>query len=784
MKRNRPRRRKWIRRLLWLAVSPLLLFALFLLVDWLFPLPLPQDRGARIVLAEDGTPLWRFADDNGVWRYPVSMNEVSPLYVEALLTYEDRWFYRHPGVNPLALMRAAWQNLSSQRVVSGGSTISMQVARLIEPHARTMPGKLRQIWRTLQLEWHLPKTEILTLYLNRAPYGGTLEGIAAASWAYLDKPPAQLTAAEAALLVVLPQSPTRLRPDRNPAAAQDARDKVLRRMAAYQVWPSARVKEALEEPVRLVRKQEPRLAPLLARRLSTDSAQASIRTTIDARLQSQLEAMLGAWKTRLPERTSGAIVVIEHQNMAVRAYLGSVDLDDEKRFGHVDMVQAVRSPGSTLKPFLYGMALDDGLIHSESLLQDTPRRYSDYRPENFSSGFAGPVSASSALFRSLNLPAVQLLEIYGPKRFAGQLRGAGLPLALPDAAQPNLAIILGGAGVQLEQLTAAYSIFARGGRLAQPRLLPQAPLSERRLLSPGAAWIVRSILAGHQPGQDANPLFNRRAALAWKTGTSYGFRDAWAIGVGPRYLIGVWIGRPDGTPVAGQFGAASATPLLLQTHDILLNRDLQQGILQPGDPQPESVKEATICWPLGQTLPPADPNCRRVRHAWTVNGITPPTLHTADQALNHNLLLTLWLDQTGKQVAADCPGARQRRIALWPAALEPWLPVREHRASRLPPVATLCPPRTPLPASPLVITGVRDGENLRLPSGSREHTLRLKVSALGGTSQRWWFLNGEPLQRTNGHEELAFSLQQRGQYQLSVLDEGGLSASVQFHLIE
>ncbi|GHT91717.1 penicillin-binding protein 1C [Betaproteobacteria bacterium] len=764
---------------------PLLLFAAFLLADWLFPLPLPPDRGARIVLAEDGTPLWRFADDNGVWRYPVTIGEVSPLYLEALLTYEDRWFYRHPGVNPLALMRAAWQNLSSRRVVSGGSTISMQVARLIEPHSRTISGKLRQIWRTLQLEWHLPKAEILTLYLNRAPYGGTLEGIAAASWAYLDKPPAQLTAAEAALLVVLPQSPTRLRPDRNPAGAQEARDKVLRRMAAYQVWSAARVEDALEEPVRLVRKQEPRLAPLLARRLSTDNAAASIRTTLDARLQSQLEAMLEAWKTRLPERTSAAILVIEHQNMAVRAYLGSIDLDDEKRFGHVDMVQAVRSPGSTLKPFLYGMALDDGLIHSESLLQDTPRRYSDYRPENFSSGFAGPVAASSALFRSLNLPAVQLLEIYGPKRFAGQLRGAGLPLALPDAAQPNLAIILGGAGVQLEQITAAYSVFARSGRLAQPRLLPHTPLSERRLLSPGAAWMVRRILSGQlQPGQDANPLFNRRATLAWKTGTSYGFRDAWAIGVGPRYLVGVWIGRPDGTPVAGQFGAASATPLLLQTHDILVNRDLQQGLPQPGEPQPESVTEATICWPLGQPLALDDPNCRRVRHAWTLNGLTPPTLHTPDQPLNHNLLLSVWLDRDDKQVAADCPGASQRRIALWPAALEPWLPVREHRASRLPAVATSCPPRTPLPASPLVITGVRDGENLRLPSGTREHTLRLKVSALGGASQRWWFLNGAPLQRTNGHEELAFSLQQRGPYQLSVLDEGGSSASVQFHLIE
>ncbi|MDR2689500.1 MAG: peptidoglycan glycosyltransferase PbpC [Azoarcus sp.] len=782
---NNPPRRRWKRRLSWLAAALSLSFLVFLVADWLFPLPLASARGARIVLAEDGTPLWRFADENGVWRYPVEIEEVSPLYIEALLDYEDRWFHHHPGVNPLALARAAWQNLSSQRIVSGGSTISMQVARLIEPHSRTIPGKLRQIWRTFQLEWHLSKREILTLYLNRAPYGGTLEGVAAASWAYLDKSPAQLTPAEAALLVVLPQSPTRLRPDRNPQAAQDARDKVLRRLAAHGIWPAARIADAIEEPVRLAPRREPRLAPLLARRVSAASDQASIRTTIDAQLQHRLEDALAAWKTRLPERSSAAILVIEHRDMAVRAYLGSVDFDDDKRFGHVDMVRAVRSPGSTLKPFLYGMAIDQGLIHSESLLMDVPRRHGDYRPDNFSTGFSGPVSASNALYRSLNLPAVQLLESYGPKRFTGVLRGAGLNLTLPESAEPNLAVILGGTGAHLEQLTAAYSVFARGGLLAQPRLLPQTPLTERRLLSPGAAWIVRRILSGQlQPGPEENPLFVQRAPLSWKTGTSYGFRDAWAIGVGPRYLIGIWIGRPDGTPVAGQFGAASATPLLLLVHDLLTNRDLQRGIVHTANPPPKSVGETSICWPGGQALPPGDPNCRRARQAWTLDGLTPPTLHAANQPLSDGSTLSLWLDGEGKQVAPDCPGAKQTRVILWPAALEPWLPAREQRAARLPPVAERCPPRAPVRGSPLVIAGVRDGESLRLPGGARKNDLRLKVSALGGAHQRWWFLNGTPLQRTQGHEELAFTLREHGQYQLSVLDESGQSASVHFQVFD
>ncbi|HWR78874.1 MAG TPA: peptidoglycan glycosyltransferase PbpC, partial [Pseudomonas sp.] len=621
----------------WLGKSLLLLISLLALLwsaDQLFPLPLPQDDQARVVLAEDGTPLWRFADAEGVWRYPVTPEEVAPHYLQALLTYEDRWFYQHPGVNPLALARAGWQNLSGGRVVSGGSTLSMQVARLLDPHSRSVAGKLKQLWRTLQLEWHLSKREILTLYLNRAPFGGTLQGVAAASWAYLGKPPSQLTHAEAALFAVLPQAPSRLRPDRHPQAAQAARDKVLRRLAAFAVWTPTQIGEALEEPVLLAPRQEPRLAPLLARRLNGKDSPALIRTTLDAALQRRLEDLLLGWRARLPEHTSAAILVVEHANMAVRAYLGSVDINDQRRFGHVDMINAQRSPGSTLKPFLYGMALDAGLIHSESLLQDVPRRYGDYRPGNFAAGFSGPVSASEALASSLNLPAVQLLEAFGPKRFAGELRAAGVPLSLPALAEPNLAIILGGAGSRLEELVGGYRALAQGGKAARIRLQPDAPLLERRLLSPGSAWIIRRILSGQsRPERDPRGAVQQGSQLAWKTGTSYGFRDAWAIGVGPRYLIGIWIGRPDGTPVPGQFGLASAAPLMLQVHDLLLNRDSQRGIAAPVESTPASVGVAAICWPLGQPLDSQDPNCRRQRFAWTLDGTTPPTLQALDQPL-------------------------------------------------------------------------------------------------------------------------------------------------------
>ncbi|MFC6336821.1 peptidoglycan glycosyltransferase PbpC [Pseudomonas sp. CCM 7891] len=768
----------------WILASVVLVIALPWLADQIWPLPLPKDDQARVVLAEDGTPLWRFADANGVWRYPVQTREVSPYYLDALLTYEDRWFYQHPGINPLALVRATWQNLSDARVVSGGSTLSMQVARLLDPHSRTFHGKLWQLWRTAQLEWHLSKDQILNLYLNRAPFGGTLQGVAAASWAYLGKSPQHLTHAEAAMLAVLPQAPSRLRPDRHPRRAQQARDKVLRRLAEFQVWPQAAVDEALEEPLLLAPRLEPSLAPLLARRLNRPDSPPLIRTTLDATLQRRLEDLLLGWRARLPEHTSAAILVVEEETMAVRAYLGSVDINDARRFGHVDMISALRSPGSTLKPFLYGMALDAGLIHSESLLQDVPRRYGDYRPGNFSMGFSGAVPASTALSSSLNLPAVQLLEAYGPKRFAGQMRIAGMPLALPVLAEPNLALILGGAGSRLEDLVSGYSAFARDGKSATLRLQPDDVLRERPLLSPGSAWIVRRILSGlARPDRDPRAELVQRPALAWKTGTSYGFRDAWAIGVGPRYLIGVWIGRPDGTPVPGQFGLASAAPLMLQVHDVLTNRDSQRGISAGVKPVPMNVGVAAICWPLGQPMSRSDPNCRRQRFAWTLDNTTPPTLQALDQPLSVGLMEKVWVNAKGLRVDANCPGAVSRDIAVWPAPLEPWLPRVERRDARIPAADPDCPPPALAASSPLSIVGVREGDRLRLPAGSQQQ-LRLKISALGGSGRRWWFLNGAPLGDSANQDSIHASFEQLGRYQLSVLDAAGQTARVEFSVVD
>lgn len=758
---------------LWLAVVALVLVAAIWAADKIWPLPLHEVDPARVVVAHDGTPLWRFADADGIWRYPVTIDEVSPRYLEALINYEDRWFWKHPGVNPFSVLRAAWQDLSSGRVVSGGSTLTMQVARLLDPHPRTFGGKFRQLWRALQLEWHLSKRDILTLYLNRAPFGGTLQGVGAASWAYLGKSPAQLSYSDAALLAVLPQAPSRLRPDRWPGRAEAARNKVLERMAIQGIWPAKQVQESREEPVWLAPRQMPQLAPLFSRMMLGKSRSDKIVTTLDAGLQRQLEELAQNWKGRLPARSSLAMIVVDHTDMSVRGWVGSVDMNDDSRFGHVDMVNAIRSPGSVLKPFIYGLALDDGLIHPASLLQDVPRRTGDYRPGNFDSGFHGPVSMSEALVRSLNLPAVQVLEAYGPKRFAASLRNVGLPLYLPAGAAPNLSLILGGAGARLDDMAAAYSAFARHGKAGKLRLQPSDPLLERPLMSAGAAWIIRRIMADEAQPLPDNAL-SRVVPLAWKTGTSYGYRDAWAIGINARYVIGIWTGRPDGTPVVGQFGFASAVPLLNQVNNLLLSR----GTNQPEDPRPESVSRGVVCWPGGQSLAVGDSNCRRRLATWLLDGSQPPTLLLPEQEGVNGIRFPVWLDDEGKRVAADCPQAREQTLIVWPLPLEPWLPESERRGARLPPVSAICPPLGQDPALPLQLTGLRDGAIVKRLPGSPEASLPVQTS--GGTGDRWWFLNGLRLDERGRH--LTLRLTAKGDYQLLVMDDAGQVATVRFSL--
>lgn len=744
----------WGRRLLLVGVGAILLLAT---ADRLFPPPPLEPAFARVVLDKEGRPLRAFADTGGVWRYPVTLGQVSPRYLEALIEYEDRYFWVHPGVNPVAMARAVGQWLRYGRPISGGSTLTMQVARLLEPYDRSIPGKMRQMLRALQLEWRYDKRTLLGVYLNRAPFGGNLEGVQAASFAYLGKSATHLTHAEAALLAVLPQAPSRYRPDRHPEQAQGARDKVIARLVARGIWPARVLAEAPMEPVLARGRFTPMEAPLFARRAASQSDGALVHTLIDGDLQRFSEQRIASWIKRFPARTSAALLLVENDTMAVRAYVGSAEYGDPARHGYLDMVQAVRSPGSTLKPFIYGLALDEGLIHSGSLLTDAPRLGQAYRPGNFTGAFEGPVSVQEALQRSLNVPAVQVLEALGPALFVNRLDNAGVRMALGDA--PNPAIALGAAGLRLEQLVSLYGALAREGQVSPLRWQPDQPLTSRPLLSKGAAWVVWRMLAdqGRADLPFAANATGRGNLLAWKTGTSYGYRDSWAIGVSPRWTLGVWIGRPDGTPLPGYFGQSAAVPLLLSVYSRLQERGAPL-------PQPNAVSEATVCWPLGRTLAHTPEGaCQRRLDAWLLEGRDPPTL--SDPLDWQGPLRRVAYTADGRLTRPGCAGAmRTERRALWPLALEPWLPAARRRGQLLP--GGCGGERV---ESPLRILTLAEGNRIR------SQRFVLAPQALGGVGRPFWYLNGAPLRQSE-------VLTRPGRYQLLVVDEAGNSDRLEFLL--
>lgn len=784
---ERSPQRRLVRVSLKALLATLALATTGMLLDLAFPLPLPSDDDAgAVVLARDGTPLRAFADPNGIWRYPVTLDQVSPLYVQALLNYEDRWFWYHGGVNPLAMLRAGGQWLRNGRIVSGGSTLTMQVARILDPHSRTPWGKARQLARALQLEVHLDKREILELYLNRAPFGGTVEGVEAASWAYLGRPAAQLSHAEAALLTVLPQSPSRLRPDREPDRAKRARDKVLARMVRLRVWSAEDVRDARVEPVVARSLQPPRHASLLAQRLRVVSPKAAhIQSTIDIDLQRTLEDRLSAYFSDLPERTSAALLVMDNATLEARAYVGSVAFADKARLGHVDMVKAWRSPGSTLKPFLYGLALDDGLIHSESLLVDAPQAFGDYRPGNFDQAFNGPVGAAEALRLSLNVPAVDLLDRVGPTRFSARLANVGIELKWPRGASPNLAMILGGTGARLEDLVGAYSALNREGIAGRVRYQHDDPRVDRRLLSPGAAWIIRDTLeANPRPGSVANTFDLRgRSRVAWKTGTSYGYRDAWALGTTRRYTVGVWVGRPDGTPLPGQYGAVTALPLLFQVIDSLPS--------QPGDgtvrPPPSNVAQIDVCWPLGLPPDPQAPQlCRRKMKAWTLDGAVPPTFAERDARLWSAGRQRFDVDAvTGLRLSADCTQQHARRsteVARWPALAAPWLSAETRTAARLPRLSPDCVADGREASEELRIEGINHNATLaRSPTSTRP--LKLSLRAIGSEERILWLLDGRLIAESDAGGSIAHEFSETGEHTLTALTQSGAWSRISFRIL-
>ena len=558
------------------------------------PLKLTKSNNLSIVVLDRRQKLLRpYTTKEGIWRLPVKLENIDPKLIKVLLAYEDRRFYHHFGVDPFALIRAGWLWAKHGRIISGGSTITMQVARLLEGQkGRALSTKLLQIVRAIQLEQHFTKQEILRLYFTLAPYGGNIEGVRAASLAYFSKEPKRLSPHEIALLVALPQAPRTRRIDRHPKNAKIGRDRILRRMLKYSVLPKSDVERAISRPIPSKRFAFPILAAHLAdSEIKKAPEKKEHILTIDKNLQNSLEKLTSEHVSKLGPKLSAAVLVADHKTGETLAYVGSPGYLDQKRFGSIDMIQAVRSPGSALKPFVYGLAFEAGIAHPETMIEDSPIKIGSYAPENFDKLFRGTLSVRQALQVSLNVPVIKLLAKIGPARLVSKFKVAGITTKIPR----NLSIALGGVGIRLKELAQLYSAFPRGGvpiSLRHKLLNKDEKIIEsqnKQILSETASWYITDILRGTKP-----PLNSIGGRIAFKTGTSYGNRDAWSVGYDGRHVIATWIGRPDNTATPGLVGIKAAAPLLFQAFQRV----------SPSRTPLKQPPEAALVTQLSSELPP------------------------------------------------------------------------------------------------------------------------------------------------------------------------------------
>ncbi|ADM10324.1 penicillin-binding protein, 1A family protein [Parvularcula bermudensis HTCC2503] len=589
-----------------LLVGPVLLVLAF---DRLFPPPLSDLELSTVVADRHGAPLRVFPVREGRWRLPADLDRLDPRFIDAVITIEDKRFYHHPGVDAAAILRSLTTWMLEGEIRSGASTITMQTVRLLRPRPRTFGSKLIEAVRALQIEARMSKAEILSLYLTLTPYGGNLEGVEAASYAYFGRPPRTLAPEETALLIALPQAPEARRPDRQAEAAQRARSQILAKLVAAGVYTSAEAAGAAEVPVPTARSPFPSSAWHASDLVSGRAvAKTPLVTTFDTDLQKAAQRHLAAALETTGPDVQAAALVMDIEGRAVRALVGSVSRD--RAGGWIDLTNRSRSPGSTLKPFVYGLAFDDGIAGPQTIIADLPARFASYQPDNFDRRFRGDVTIAEALQHSLNVPAVRVMDRIGSNRFLAALSYAGSSPRLPGGPHldAGLAVTLGGAGLSAMDLAVLYGALGDGGRALPLAFTPEevSANTARRglsLLRPETATHLLDILAAapSPAGRIPRSLTTDTAPIAFKTGTSYGFRDAWAVGVSLGRVIVVWVGRPDGQPRPGETGRRAALPILFDLFDAA---DRHLGKAQSGPKSATPLEETGPTRFRDETAPP------------------------------------------------------------------------------------------------------------------------------------------------------------------------------------
>ena len=740
---------------------------------WLVPPPDPYriKPPGQQVFARDGSLLRGFLSADHKWRLRTPLADISPHLANTVLAHEDRWFHAHPGINPVSVVRSAWTNLRAGRVVSGASTITMQLARLVEPRPRSVSAKLLQAFRALQYEWVYSKDEILEMYLNLAPYGGNIEGVGAASHIYFAKPPAELSVAEACLLAVLPQSPTARHPLRRPEAARQARDRLIDRLEQRGVLDSPTAHLSRQQPLPREAGTIPFAAPHFCEWVTRRCPrQANLPTTIDRDLQAGVEKLLQAHVRQLLATgiTQGSVVVLDSRTGELLVLAGSASYHDSLHAGQVNGALALRSPGSTLKPFVYALAFDRGVATPATLLEDVPVQFGAYSPENYDGAYAGAVTAGQALRKSRNVPAVLLAsELHRGGSFHAWLQEAGVRSLDRPAEHYGLALVLGGGDLTLLELAELYGILARQGVRLPTRLLrTEEPAPGTRVLSRAAAYLtLQELVAVERPTLDAVwRAGTNQVPIPWKTGTSYGHRDGWSVGIAGEHVVAVWIGNFDGAGAPRLSGRSAAAPLLFDLIDLLPRRSRGQWHHRPVD-----LGRREVCSLSGA---PPSTHCPEIREAGYIPGVSPAGTCSLHRRVELDVL-------TGQTVCSRCRTAGQTQgkiVVWWPARLATFLAANHMSECPVPPHRPDCPEFGR--GEPPAIVSPQEGMEYHLrPSVPPADQQIALVASVGQASQCvYWFIDGL-LYWQGDPGESVFLAPTPGRHRVSVKDDAGRVAS-------
>ncbi|NEM97921.1 penicillin-binding protein 1C [Pontibacter burrus] len=735
----------------------------FLVLNWLYPLTINVSY-SPVITASDGSEINAFLSKDDKWRMRLEPDELNPVLKKAVLLKEDRYFYYHPGVNPAAIVRAAYYNLITGKTTSGASTITMQVARLLYPQKRTYRNKAIEIFRALQLELNYSKDEILQLYLNLVPFGGNIEGVKAASVLFFHQSPNQLSLAQAVTLTVIPNKPSSLRIGGQNALIVAFRNKWLNYYKREKAFPADALEDALQEPLEATRLEAPKVAPHFAYRMFRNYRnQPNIKTTLNRRIQEKVEQLAYNYMQRLRYQNihNAAVLVINNQTKAVEAYLGSADFSDAAHGGQVDGVRAIRSPGSTLKPFLYATAIDKGLITPKTIISDVPVDYAGYRPQNYFGNYNGNVTIEHALATSLNIPAVKLLDQVGVHTFVKKLQQAEFSEMKRNGNELGLSLILGGCGVTLEELTALYAALANNGNYSPVRFLQQdTTIVQKQVFSPASAYMLNQILTQLlRPDLPHNAQNSAHLPkIAWKTGTSYGRRDAWSIGYNKNYTVGVWVGNFSGEGVPELNGTDSATPLLFDIFNAI-DYNSPNNWFSP----PESVANRAVCTATGA---PANSFCSDLVMDTFIPGISRVSKcsHLKKVAVSVDekyAYCTTCQPETGV-LQKWYPNLAPEILSFYNAEHIPYQRIPGHN----PACSRIFQEFAPVITSPA-------SEMEYILEREEKQKLMLYANAHNEVKQVYWYINDKFLKVAPASEQVFFEPTRAGKYKISCTDDQG-----------